>query len=202
MSAATLTGLYQARLSSSTGQAARTVQTAVKTSSLTRAGATSAAITAVAQAVAGAETLAYLRALIADAAGVQLEDVDPFTLPSDLIGYAANGQPLHELTGLAPAVYRARLNAGWPEDDAIAAAAAWLDSIVNSEAYRAASRTVVDNALADKRLTGRIGRVTHAGACPFCELIADRGYVPATAGFKAHRACKCTAAPEIRRRAA
>lgn len=58
-------------------------------------------------------------------------------------------------------------------------------------------RSVIrDTATKDARAVGW-KRITSAGACPFCRMLADRGavYYESTAFFGAHKHCACTAAP-------
>lgn len=144
-----------------------------------------------AQAAAVAETAAWLEAL-ARAAGAP----GPFALPA-LAGTSAAGRPLAEMTGLAPAVYQARLNGGLDGPLAAQASAGWLGRLAASEPHRAANEATLAAAAGDRRLTGRVMRHTSATACQFCQLIAGRGYLPAHAGFAAHAHCGCTAGPEI-----
>lgn len=165
--------------------------------SLARLGEVAADWTEGTQAVAAAESAAYLAALTASAHRVPLARVGPFAIPAGLIGVAASGQPLGQLTGLAPAVWWARIAAGADRADAAHAAAEWLGRVAGSETYRAANETVLHNARHDRRMTGRTARETRSGACDFCRELADRGYGPATAGFSAHGHCRCTATPEI-----
>lgn len=165
---------------------------------------TSARIAELAEAwIAGAQLAAadlaalYLAALTAQAAGVALADVTPYRVPPGLVGTAYRGGPLAELTRLTPSILWARLKAGQDPDLAAQAAAGWLGRIGASEPYRVANETVDRNAVDDDRLTGRVERITSPGACAFCVMIRDRGYIPANAGFAAHTHCRCTASPEI-----
>lgn len=159
------------------------------------AGDLTATWTAGTQEWAAEEATAYLTAL-ARAAGV--DGYAPFRVPPGLVGRSAAGGALADTAGLAPSVWLARILAGYSEVDAAGAVAEWLARLASSEPYRVANAVVVGNAATDPRLTGRINRLTRAGACPFCELIRDRGYTPARAGFAAHAHCRCTAEPEIR----
>jgi hypothetical protein len=165
--------------------------------SLARLGELAAYWTEGAQAFAAAESTRYLAALTSTAHRVPIGDVAPFAIPAGLIGVSAAGGPLAEMTGLAPAVWWARLIAGASRDDAANAAASWLGRVAGSEPYRAANATVAHNARADRRLTGRMRRESRPGACDFCLALAARGYSPAAAGFPAHGHCHCTASPEI-----
>jgi len=165
---------------------------------LAAVGAPAAVLVTVAQAAFMAEALVYLQSLYAAASGAPLAGVAPFTAPAGVTGWTAAGAPVPALTTFAPSVYAARLATGrFTEAEAAESALAYLRSLVVSEPYRAANETVLFNARADGRLTGRVNRVTEPGACPFCLLIADRGYIPEHAGFAAHRNCRCTAAPEV-----
>ena len=151
--------------------------------------------TAQAQAQAMGEVGSYLRALVSrggDPAGV-----DPFTLPTDLIGRAANGSSVISVTGRAASSYDRRIRAGWPQDRASASAQAWLTRVAASEPSRAANTALVAAARDDPRLTGRYLRNTRAEACDFCAEIASRGYTEAAAGFEAHGNCRCLPSPEV-----
>ena len=167
------------------------------TDTLAAIGSAAGPVVAGGQAAFMAETLAYLRALIAQHARVALADVPPFTLPDGIAGIGASGAPVGALTGIAPRVYTQRRDSGWEHADAVSSARSWVDAVSVSEPYRAANATVVDNAMRDRRLSGRIWRVPESDACDFCQLISDRGYSPAHAGFQAHAFCRCTAEPEI-----
>lgn len=59
-----------------------------------------------------------------------------------------------------------------------------------------ARMTIVDSTNRDPQTSGW-QRVTRAGSCGFCRMLADRGgvYKEATAGFGAHGHCNCAAAP-------
>lgn len=127
----------------------------------------------------------------------QLAPGEPFPIPPQIIGSAA-GSVLADLSGMTPAVYVRRVQDGQSAEMGAQAAQTWLNSLAASEPYRAANAVMTRNALDDLRLTGRMVRATRPGACPFCRVIADRGYTPAAAGFAAHRNCQCTAIPEVR----
>jgi hypothetical protein len=165
--------------------------------SLAAVGAVVAGWVAAGQAGFGQETANYLRALVAQAMGVRPDLVDPFPVPDGLVGVMDSGAPLTSLSESAPATYWARIGAGLGEAVAAQAAQAWLNSVAGSEPFRVANATTTGNAEADPRFTGRVIRLTRPGACEFCRTIADRGYIPAHAGFAAHRNCHCTPSPEI-----
>lgn len=156
-------------------------------------GGAAATWTTSAQAAALVETSGWLRGLLG-AAGA--DDVVP-VLPAGLIGSTASGRPMAALTGTVPAVYFARLGAGWQREQAATSALGWLNRIAGTEPYRAANLATGAVAEGDERFTGRVVRITRPDACDFCKLIADRGYVPARAGFAAHANCRCTPSPEI-----
>jgi hypothetical protein len=163
-------------------------------------GALAGILTTRQQAAAVTTARGYLAALVADASGTPLAGVAPFPMPAGLIGAAANGSAIPELTGLAPAVYWRRIGLGQPPGDAAGAALSWLNRVAASEPYRAANVTVNYGAFADGRLTGRVRRETAADACQWCKDKAARGYVSIlTYGdFYAHSNCRCTASPQIR----
>lgn len=166
--------------------------------SLERLGLVGGTWAAGGQAQAAAEAGLYLRSLIAQAAGTTLAQVAPAVLPAQLVGRAANGAPLAALlTTSGRAGYWANLGQGLSREGAARAVARWFATVVDSEAYRAANTTVLEAARLDERFTGRVNRITEPGACHFCIEIADRGYLPAHAGFAAHRNCHCTASPEV-----
>lgn len=200
-----VTGLYRARLSTATAGLllrvralwAQQFNPSDPNGSLAIIGAVVGSWTTGLQAAAVDETTTYLAALVAAGTGQPLAQVDPFAAPAGLVGSAANGTTVVGLTGQAPAVYWARRGVGQSESMAAAASLAWLNRVASSEPYRAANETTVRNADDDDRFTGRVVRITSAGACPFCVAIADRGYIPAHAGFAAHANCRCTPAPEI-----
>ncbi len=200
-----LTSLYRARL----GQAntallariaalwAATYDPADPAGSIALIATAAASLVTGGQAVAAADAVAYLRALTADAAAEQLAAVDPYAVPAGLVGSTAAGIPMGQLTGLAPGMYRSALAAGGDHAQAASAAYGWLNRVGASEPYRAANTAVHTNAATDDRLTGRVKRITRPSACDFCTRIADRGYIQANAGFKAHAHCGCTASPEV-----
>lgn len=203
--AADVTALYRQRLAAITAQAmlrngtiwlqqfdlARPLITLRTVSTATGGWITAA------QGDAAAEAAAYLTALTAVKSGLTPADVGAFTVPPGLAGSSAAGMSVVELAGLAPRVYWARISGGALAEDAARAASEWLNRIAASEPYRAANETATWNAVNDDRLTGRMQRITRPDACPFCTLIADRGYIPASAGFAAHAHCRCTPEPEI-----
>jgi hypothetical protein len=152
--------------------------------------------TVAAQQLAAAEAVGYLTALIAQASGQPLLTVTPFAIPSGLIGTSAAGGTVSELTEMAPAVYLARLNAGWASELASQSALAWLNRVAASEPSRAANTTVMRATVDDDRFTGRYRRITRPDACEWCKFIADRGYIEARAGFDAHTHCACDPEPE------
>lgn len=172
--------------------------------SLTRIGAVAGQWTVAAQAAAAAEARTYLAALVADATRAPVTAVAGLPAPAGIVGLAANGRPVSELTGLAPAVYWARTGAGQSRELGAAAALSWVNRVAASEPYRAANESVNYAAAADERFTGRVIRWTRPGACKWCVMIADRGYIPVPAegprihaNFAAHPNCQCTPAPEI-----
>lgn len=165
--------------------------------SAARLGEIAATFTEGAQAAAADETAAWLAAMTAAAAGRPLGTISPYLVPDGIVGRSAAGGTIAALTGLAPAVWWARLVAGRSREDATRSTAEWLGRIIGSEPYRAANATTRFNAIRDPRLTGRMRRETRPGACPFCVELARRGYTPARAGFPAHGHCGCTASPEI-----
>jgi hypothetical protein len=193
---AAVTALYRARLAAVTGQALGRVRTlwlqqfdpADALATIGLAGRAAGTWIPVAQETAAAEAAAYLEALLAEATGVPVGEVAPFAVPP-VAGTSAAGVPVADLTGLAPGVYAARTAAGAPPEVAARAAAEWLNRLSASEPFRAANATVLHGAATDDRLTGRAVRVTRPSACEFCRLIADRGYIPANAGFQAHAHC-------------
>jgi len=165
--------------------------------SLTAIGTSAAPLIAAGQVAAIAESLGYMTGLVAAASGVPVTDVAPFTLIPGIAGFTASGAPVGALTGFTPRLFEQRRAAGHSQQEALTSARALLDSVNVSEPYRAANQTILGNAGTDDRLTGRVNRIPEPDACDFCQLIADRGYVPATAGFAAHAWCRCTASPEI-----
>lgn len=60
-------------------------------------------------------------------------------------------------------------------------------------------QTILQTASQDPAATGRWQRIAGANACPFCQMLADRGpvYSDDTADFAAHDHCGCAAAPEF-----
>jgi hypothetical protein len=202
---AEVTALYRARLSTATAGLLLRVGGAWQalfdptdpSASLARIGTTVGTWVTGAQAAAVAETLTYLRALYAADTGLPLAAVGPFTSPGGLVGSAANGATVMALTGQAPAVYSARKGSGWSDSAAGLSSLSWLNRVAASEPYRVANTATMANAADDDRFTGRVVRITRAGCCDFCADIADRGYIPANAGFAAHHNCRCTPSPEI-----
>ena len=71
-----------------------------------------------------------------------------------------------------------------------------LTEIVTPETMRPYRDTILTNRKRDPASVGW-RRITSAGACGFCQMLADKGaiYRQATARFAAHSSCKCTAAP-------
>jgi hypothetical protein len=205
--AGALTALYRSRVASITGLTVDRVTSmwlqrfdpdaAVATAGLVARQAGDWIATA--QQATSSEAASYLAALTAEAAGLQVWDVDSFAVPGWLAGSSAAGIPVGDLAGIAPGAYIARLAAGASPAQAAGAAVAWLGRLATSEPYRAANLTVHAAAGSDDRLTGRVRRVTRPDACEFCRLIADRGYTPARAGFSAHAHCGCTAEPQVAR---
>jgi hypothetical protein len=123
--------------------------------------------------------------------------VEPFGVPAGLVGRVTNGMTTMGYTAQAPAVYWNRKSQGYSDDLAAASTLAWANRTASSEPYRVANATTNGNALHDDRFTGRVRRITRADACPFCVMIADRGYIPSHAGFEAHAHCRCTPEPQI-----
>lgn len=164
---------------------------------LSALGGATAAWTTSAQAAALLETSGWLRGLLT-AAGVNAAQP---TFPAGLVGSTVSGRSMGQLTATAPAVYFARLGAGWRREEAAASSLAWLNRIAGTEPYRAARAATNAVAEGDDRFTGRVVRITRPDACEFCKVIADRGYIPAHAGFAAHANCRCTPSPEISSRA-
>lgn len=162
-------------------------------STLAALGGAAAAWTTSAQAAALIETSGWLRAMLA------ANGANPAapTFPAGLVGSTASGASMAQLTGTAPAVYFQRLGSGWPREDAAASSLGWLNRIAGTEPYRAANTATSHVATDDDRFTGRVVRITRPDACEFCKAIADRGYIPAHAGFAAHANCRCTPSPEI-----
>lgn len=211
-----VTGLYRERLAAAEARQAVLLEAAWRQAGadggddvevLRAAGRAAGPVVAAGQLGFIAEALAYLRALTAAALDAALSQVAPFAFPDGVAGWSAAGRPVGELTGLAPAVYLSRLAAGQAPGEALAGARSFLGAVAVSEPYRAANATVVASAVADERLTGRVVRVTEPGACAWCRMIADRGYVAHEAGgrpvtFAAHANCRCTASPEVDKRVA
>lgn len=164
--------------------------------SLALLGAETGRWTLAGQQFAAEETVRYLAARYAAHNGLAVTDVDPFTIPDGLIGGSAAGRPLITITATAPAVYLARLDAGWSTQLAESAAQSWLNRVAASEPLRVANTALTVAADGDPRYTGRYHRIVSDRACRFCRLIADRGYTAAKAGFHAHANCGCTAEPE------
>lgn len=79
------------------------------------------------------------------------------------------------------------------------AAAGRLAEIMRSEVVRPYRDTILTNRRADADAVGW-RRVTSAGACGFCRMVAAKGavYRDDTAYFAAHDNCGCTAAPVFR----
>ena len=165
--------------------------------SIARIAGVVAAWTTAAQAGAAGETTAYLRAQLAAAEAVAPAEVPPLSVPTGLVGVADSGESLGSLCATAVPVYWNRIGRGLGDTVAANSAQSYLNRVAASEPYRAANATAVHNADEDERFTGRVTRLTRAGACDFCVTIADRGYIPAHAGFAAHANCRCTASPEI-----
>lgn len=143
---------------------------------------------------AATEAAAFLRALVALARDLRAGLIAPF-MPAPVAGTTAAGIPMPDLTALGVRAFERLAADGMPR--AIEAAQAWWDRIAASEPHRAANGTIMDNAHADTRLSGRYYRVTEPTACDFCVMIAERGFVYATAGFPAHPHCQCEALPEL-----
>lgn len=150
-----------------------------------------------AQAGAAAEATRYLAGLISAQTGIPLAAIEPFAIPPGLVGSTASGSTMLRYIGQAPAVYFNRIGQGMNNDMAAASTLSFLNSSAASEPYRVANGTVNHNATKDKRYTGRCKRIIRATACPFCVMIADRGYIPSHADFQAHAHCRCTAEPRI-----
>lgn len=166
--------------------------------SLARIGAAVGIWTTAGQAAAATETVQYLASLYAASTGAAYAEVAPFAVPEGLVGSAAaTGRTVVDMARLAPAVYGARRTAGHDPELAAASAQSWLNRLGASEPYRVANTTIMHNAMSDGRLSGRVVRLTRPGACAFCVLIADRGYIPANAGFAAHANCRCSPSPEV-----
>lgn len=200
-----LTELYRTRLAGATSGLLARILAAWLTVwdadapivSLVRLSAVAAVWTQGAQRFAADESARYLAASVAIRWRLAAADVEPFAIPAGLVGISAAGRPLADMMGLAPAVYWARITAGYERGDAARAAAEWLGRVAGSEPYRVANRVTLHNARADRRLTGRMRRISRPGSCAFCTALAERGYSPAAAGFPAHGHCRCTASPEI-----
>ena len=164
--------------------------------SLRLLGAGAAVWTTSAQRLAADESVRYLQARYAAGAGIPLADVEAFTIPDGLVGWAAAGTSVATMTDRAPILYVTRLSAGWAQELAAASALAWLNRVAASEPLRVANQVTMTVAVRDDRYTGRYHRVTRPGACAFCQLIRDRGYLAAKAGFQAHANCSCVSEPE------
>lgn len=165
--------------------------------SLPRIGAIAGAWITAAQAGAAAEATRYLSALFSNASDIPLPYVRPFSVPAGLVGSTASGSTVMSYLRQAPAVYFNRKGQGYSDGLAADSTLSWLNRTASSEPYRVANQTVNGNASEDDRYSGRCRRITRAGCCDFCTLIADRGYIPSHAGFAAHAHCRCTAEPEI-----
>jgi hypothetical protein len=157
------------------------------------AGEVTAAWTAGAQEFTANETTRWLLALTLLSGGRG----GPYQVPPGLVGSSAAGGPLRAMTRLGPSVWLARAAAGATEVECTAAVVAWLTRLASSEPYRVANAVTLHNARTDRRMTGRVIRITRPGACAFCLALAARGYSPAAAGFSAHGHCHCTGEPEI-----
>ncbi len=200
-----VTTLYRGRLATGNAELlarvgamwARAFDPADPSGSLARIGAIVGTWTTGAQAGAATETANYLAALYSAATGIPYGAVAVFAVPAGLVGSAADGGTVMGLTGQAPAVYWARKGSGQSDRMAADASRAWLNRVAGSEPFRAANATTMHNADVDDRFSGRVVRITSAGACAFCTTIADRGYIPSHAGFAAHANCRCVASPEI-----
>lgn len=205
-----VTALYRDRLEAAEARAAATLDDLLAglgdagdaEALLADAGAAAGPLVAAAQLSFIGEALAYLMALTAEAARVPLAGVAPYAMPAGVAGFSAAGIPVGDLTAMAPRVYLSRLLRGEEPGQAAEAARSFLESVTRNEPYRAANAAVVDNAVGDERLTGRVMRVTEPDACAWCVMIAERGYVihevagrPIT--FAAHAHCRCTASPEV-----
>lgn len=75
-------------------------------------------------------------------------------------------------------------------------AGARLAEVIDLEVARAFYDTVTENVRRDPAAVGW-QRITHHGACKFCEFLAARGavYRAETARFAAHPGCGCSAVP-------
>lgn len=165
--------------------------------SLPAIGTVAGAWVTAAQAGAAAEATRYLSALYANASGIPLYAVQPFAVPVGLVGSTASGSTVMSYLRQAPAVYFNRKGQGYSDGLAANSTLSWLNRTASSEPYRVANQTTTDNATKDDRYSGRVRRITRSGCCDFCQLIADRGYIPSHAGFAAHAHCRCTPEPEI-----
>jgi hypothetical protein len=149
------------------------------------------------QSTAANNAIAYLRRLVAARHGIDPATLDPFLIPGGLIGSTATpGVDIAAVTAAAPNLYQQRVATLSDPNLAAASVRGYLASIAASEPYRVANHTTLTNATSDPRLTGRYWRATSANPCQFCQLIRERGYSEAAAGFLAHRNCHCTAEPE------
>jgi hypothetical protein len=166
--------------------------------SLLRLGAIVGNLVTRAQAASVAEARGYLAALTAEAASVPLGAVEPYPVPPGVIGQAANGASIDRMAGFGQAVYSARLANGATPEAAAEGARAWHNRLAVSEPYRAANETVLNAIKDDHRLEDRYERVTSANACPWCVMIADRGYTGINVGFEAHAHCRCTPGPVVK----
>ncbi len=205
MSAAAVTELYRARL----GAGSVSLLTRIAAlwaqqfnpddpmASISLIAQATASVVTGGQAVAAQEAAAYLQALTADAARAPVPAIDPYAVPSGLVGSTQGGMPMGDLTSIAAGVYARSRQAGNEAADAASSAYSWLNRVGSSEPRRAANAVTTSNAEADDRLTGRVNRITRPKACDWCRQIADRGYILAHAGFAAHAHCGCTASPEI-----
>jgi hypothetical protein len=205
VSKADVTGLYRRRLSIGNAQLLARVDALWRqvfdprdpSGSLAKIGPIVGRWVTGAQAGAAAEATRYLQALYAAETGIPLDMVRSFRVPADLVGTVQNGMTTMQYLDQAPGVYFNRLSKGYSDQMAADSTLAWLNMTAGSEPWRVANGTVTDNADLDERYSGRVRRMTRAGACDFCTLIADRGYIPANAGFEAHTHCHCTPEPEI-----
>lgn len=123
--------------------------------------------------------------------------VSPVVVPYDAVKYTRSGVDTGALLARTPGVIEARIAAGVDPEIAVQQGVNLARSLVSSEAFRVDRAAVEEATATDPRFVGWV-RVTEAGACDFCEMLASRGAVytsdtTALGALDYHNNCNCYA---------